>query len=476
MAGSRAKVPFGTVVGYGMGQMGAQIFRDTPAVLLPIFMTTMLGVPAWMAGLAILIPKLWVIICDPLVGVWSDRLKPMRGRTPFLFYGAILTSIGFVSLFAITDYGSPWLAAGAICVIFLLASTGFSLYSVPYLAIASELSSDRHERTRILAFRMAATIGGVILGVGVAQPLVFALGGGAQGWQTMAVVFAVICLVSMLIPAFALRKTKMLESDAVPAGLFQQMRPVLDNKPYLTLLATAFIQGIGQASGYTVIGFYYLYALGEVSLIPKFIIVMSVGSMISQPTFFYLSKWFGKERVYWVSSILWTLITITWFFVHSGSPVLFELPLLGAVTEQGGLVLVRGFFLGIVNTGFLLLSFSMLTDTIEYQRRKTGVANEGVFSGLWSAAEKLAFALGPLIAGFVMSLYGFESSNHGAIAQSEDAVVGIKLLYSFIPVTTQVLSLIVFSRYRLDSSEIGDLADPDAGMEAIEASEAGLKT
>ncbi|PEQ11381.1 MFS transporter [Novosphingobium sp. PC22D] len=463
----------GTLTGYGIGQLGAQIFRDTPAVLLPIFMTTILGVPAWLAGIAILIPKLWVILCDPLVGVWSDRLKPTRGRTPFLFWGALLTGLGFAALFVVTDYGSPWLAAGAVCLLFLLASTGFSVYSVPYLAVASELSADSHERTRILAYRMVATIGGVILGVGVAQPLVFALGGGPHGWHVMAFSFALVCLLSMALPAFALRRVPLLEGDAAPAKLLHQMKPVLANKPYLVLLATSFVQGIGQASGYTVIGFFYLYALGEVDLIPKFVLVMATGSMVSQPLFLWLSRNFGKVPVYWVASILWTLITISWFYVYAGSPVLFELPLLGRLTEQGALVLVRAFLIGITNTGFLLLSLSMLTDTVEYQRRRFGVANEGVFSGIWSAAEKLAFAMGPLVAGFVMSFYGFQSSNTGAVAQSAGAITGIKLLYSYIPAGTQVLSLIVFSRYRLDPSLIGEGARMEPAP-AVEASEAGL--
>lgn len=58
--------PIGTgiLVRYGIGQLGAQVFRDTPAVLLPLFLTTMLGVPAWLAGLVVLGPKLWLIVCD----------------------------------------------------------------------------------------------------------------------------------------------------------------------------------------------------------------------------------------------------------------------------------------------------------------------------------------------------------------------------------------------------------------------------
>lgn len=446
-----ARVSTKTLLGYGTGQLGGQIFRDTPAVLLPIFMTTMLGVPAWLSGIVILIPKLWLIACDPLVGAWSDRQKAARGRTRFLLIGAILTSLSFLSFFLITDYGHPWVAAVAICVLFFIGSTAFSIFSVPYLAIASELSIDPHERTRILMVRMLFTTVGVLIGVGVAQPLVFALGGGAYGWHIMALSLSAVCLVTMLVPALTLRRVAMLPGGATPERLLGQLKPVFANTPYMVLLATCFVQGIGQASGYTVLGFVFLYALQAIWIVPAFIVVMVVFSGISQPIWLSLSRRWGKTRTYVVSSILWTLVTISWFFAKPGHDVLVTLPLVGPLATEHVLILLRAAIIGLTNSGFLLLSLSLLTDTVDYQRSRYGVAHEGVFSGLFSAAEKLAFAMGPLIAGVLLSLYGFTSSTGGAAAQTPQAITGILLLYSLVPAATQVVSLLIFSRFKLET-------------------------
>jgi len=447
----QAHVPTGIMLRYGTGQLGAQIFRDTPAVLLPIFMTTMLGVPAWLSGIVILIPKLWLIACDPLVGAWSDRLRTVRGRTPFLLIGAILTSLGFLSLFAVTDYGSPALAAAAICALFFVASSAFSIYSVPYLAIASEFSIDPHERTRILVYRMLFTTAGVLIGVGVAQPLVFALGGGAYGWHVMAISLGLVCFVSMMVPALTLRRVPMLPGGAMPTGLLQQIKPVLANRPYMTLLGTTFVQGIGQASSYTVLGFVFFYALGAIWLVPAFIVVMVIGSGLSQPIWLALSRRYGKERCYVGASLAWAAVTVSWFWARPGDDILVTLPVIGPLATQHVLALVRAIIIGPVNAGFLLLGLSLLTDTVDYQRQRFGVAHEGVFSGIFSAAEKLAFAMGPLLAGIVLSICGFKSSTGGAAAQGPRAITGILLLYSLIPATTQVLSLLIFSRFQLDS-------------------------
>jgi len=455
----RGAVRTSVLLRYGGGQLGAQVFRDTPAVLLPLFLTTMLGVEAWIAGLVVLIPKLWLIVCDPLVGAWSDRLRGRYGRTPFLVAGAVLTSMGFVALFTLTASGSPMLSAAITCFIFFLASTAFSMFSVPYLAIAAALSHDPHERTRIMVFRMVFSTLGVLVGVGVAQPLIYALGGGVHGWTVMALVLGAVCLVSMLGTALGLAKVPMIRDDTAPGSLLAQLGAIRGNRPYLVLLATCLIQNVGQAAGYTVIGFIYLYAIQAIWIVPLFILLMSIAGIASQPMWLSLSRRWGKERTYVVASALWAAVTVTWFFIHPATDVLLTIPGVGTLGTQHVLVLLRGAVIGVVNSAFVMLSLSMLTDTIDYERRRRGIANEGVFAGLFSALEKLSFALGPVVAGLVMSAFGFVSSTGGAVTQTPHAITGIVLLYSLIPAATQVLSLLVFSRYRL----------PDARLQAAAA-------
>lgn len=443
-------VPTSIVLRYGVGQLGAQIFRDTPAVLLPLFLTTMLGVAPWIAGLVVLIPKLWLILCDPLVGAWSDRVKGRFGRTPFLFAGALFTSLLFVALFTLTQSRSPILSAAVTCFLFFLASTAFSMFSVPYLAIAAALSPDPHQRTRIMVYRMVFSTLGVLVGVGVAQPLIYALGGGEHGWRVMALVLGAICFLTMMVTAIGLARAPMLRDAEAPGSLGAQMAALRGNRPYLVLLATCFVQNIGQASGYTVIGFIYLYALQAIWLVPPFILVMAIAGILAQPLWLSLSRRRGKARTYVVASLGWTAVTASWFFIHPANDVLLRLPGLGPLGTQHILVLVRGGLIGIFNSAFVMLSLSMLTDTIDFERRRKGRANEGVFAGLFSASEKLAFALGPVIAGLVMSGFGFVASTGGAAPQTPRAILGVILLYSLIPVATQLISLAIFSRYRLE--------------------------
>ncbi len=444
------KVPRKTMILYGFGQTGAQLFRDAPAALLPLFMTTMLGVAPWLAGVVVLIPKLWVIVCDPLMGALSDQYKPRHGRRPFLVGGAVLTSLGFIALFSFSVFPSPWIAALSIGALFFIACTAFSAFSVPYLAVASELSNDPHERTTILAFRMVFAVVGVIMGIGLAQPLVFMLGGDAAAWRTMAIVFGGLCLLAMLATAYGVPRDFGHAGAVVatPGKMLLRLSVVRENRPFVVLTVTLFVQSIAQASGYTVVGFIFLYAIAEINLLLPFILVMACGSILSQPVWLKLSRRWGKERAFWGACIGWALVTITWFWIEPANDVLVTLPLWGEMPTQHMLVLVRGFIIGCTNAGFSLLTFSLLTDTIEIQRQKAGGVDEGLFSGIFSATEKLAFALGPVLAGVVLSVVGFQSSTGGAVPQDQDAIDGMIWLYSIIPAAVMALSLLAFTRYR----------------------------
>lgn len=430
---------------YGFGQMGAQIFRDTPAALLPVYMTTVLGIPAWLAGVAILIPKLWVILCDPLMGLWSDRLAWRVGRTPFLAAGAIATSVGFLVLFNIGQFESEIVAASVVSAVFLLGMTAFSAFSVPYLGIAASLSSDTHERTKLLVYRMIFVSSGVLLGIGVAQPMVYWFGGQSAGWKAMAAIFSLICLVSMLGSTIGLHPVlKKIKADSSSMPSFKdQFRAAALNRPFMYLTIIHFVQTVGQACSYTVVALVFIYLAGNVDLLIPFIFMMAIMGMATQPLWLRISRSMGKLKLFVWLCIAWCAVTMTWFGIEWGADASFMLPLYGETTGKELLILIRGGLIGVTNAGFILLVTSLFTDTVHLGISKTGAAVEGGYAGLWSASEKLAFAIGPLIAGVILSLYGFESSRDGIIDQSASAHQGILMIYAGVPILIFVGSLLL---------------------------------
>jgi len=407
-------------------------------------MTTILGIPAWLAGIAILIPKLWVIICDPLIGAWSDRTAGTHGRTPFLITGALLTSLGFYFLFSVSGFESEIATAALVSLIFLFSMTAFSAFSVPYLGIAALLSKDTHERTRVFVYRMVFATLGVLLGIGVAQPTVFWFGGGYAGWHSMGLIFGLLCLVSMMGSALGLRPVlaKVTVPKTAPPPLREQFLVTMRNRPFRFVLLIHLIQTIGQACSYTVVAMVFIYLAGDVSLLLPFIVIMSVMGVLIQPFWMRLSRTMGKLPLFMWLCMAWCLITLSWVVIDYGAQTNVSLPLIGTMSVKELLIMLRGGLIGITNTGFILLITSLFTDSIYLGEEKGHVAMEGSYAGIWSACEKLAFALGPLIAGVTLSLFGFESSRGGMIEQSDSALFGILMIYSVVPLSFFLLSFV----------------------------------
>ena len=449
-AGEPPALPLLLLLGYGVGQVGGQIFRDTPAVLLPIFLTTMLGVSPWMAGLSILLPKMWVIFCDPLVGALSDRKKASWGRRPFLLAGAIVSGLTFFTLFIPPHFASPFAAAAYATFVFAVASTGFSLFSVPYLTIASEMTDDPHLRTKIISYRLVFTAVGLIIGAGVAQPAVQWFGGGRAGYAAMGALLGGICLVTMAASYFGTRGMRFTVEQPEAVGILGQFRTAWHNRPFRLLAGAYFLQMVGAACGYTVLGLFFIYVVRDIPLILLFILVLSVTAALAQPLWLAVSRRIGKKSTYVLCISVWCILTLTWMFVHPATDTLVLLPVLGPLSSQGCLILARAVLIGIVNSGFILMAFSMLTDTIASDRRISGLSREGSFSGVFSALEKLAFALGPAVTGAFLSLMGFVGMQGGAGAQSPQAVLGVMLSISVLPVLLTAVSLLPLLRYRLE--------------------------
>ena len=115
-----------------------------------------------------------------------------------------------------------------------------------------------------------------------------------------------------------------------------------------------------------------------------------------------------------------------------------------------------GFFTG----GIIILGFAILPDTIEYDRLKSGINREGVYSGIYSTMEKIASAFGPLIFGAYLAANGFVSSRAGEQTVQTDATVSaIYNAIGLFPALAVLSAAAVIWFYRLDEQTLRSMAD-----------------
>src|SRR5699024_10452864 len=73
------RIPRGAVAGYAAGSVGTGGFGTLPGLVLAYYLTDTLAVPALLATLVVVVPKVWDVVIDPAVGALSVRETRGRG-------------------------------------------------------------------------------------------------------------------------------------------------------------------------------------------------------------------------------------------------------------------------------------------------------------------------------------------------------------------------------------------------------------
>ncbi|HQO66153.1 MAG TPA: MFS transporter, partial [Spirochaetales bacterium] len=148
------RLPVRTKVGFGIADLGGNLFFTAMGFWSMFYLTDGVGIPAAMAGLAVMIGKIWDAVTDPMMGYISDRTDSKLGRRrPYIIFGALPLMATMVYFFKVPAFTNPvaltvW-ATAALC----LLNTAYTVVNVPYASLTPELTKDYNERTSLNGYR-----------------------------------------------------------------------------------------------------------------------------------------------------------------------------------------------------------------------------------------------------------------------------------------------------------------------------------
>ncbi len=433
LQGTPKSISTATFFGFSLGMIGDRIFRDAPALLLLLYMTDYLAVPPALASIAIFLPKILIVFVDAMVGTLSDRLNTRWGRRrPLMLVGGVLASLSILMFFYVPRFGHPLPQAIYMSFIIFVGFTGYSLYSVPYLTMASEIASGDEERRKIMSWRVIFMAVGLCISA-FAGGLAQTIGKGVQGYHTMSWIYALICFVTMMSTVVATRGVATAAGEKERLSLFQQFRLVSANGRYMRLLLVCFAQKVAEGVGYTSFAYFCIYVVHQpLSAFGLVVLASTAGQILVQPLWLRASRRWSAPTLYTVGVLGWCLNLLLWLAMKDQSP-LWLIPL--------------GLQAGASAGGFLMVTLGMLSNTMATDAAETGRNREGVYSGFWLATEKLAFAFGTLLVGVVIGAFGFvESSNGARVTQTPTAILGIAIAYCGLNMVVYLCSILAVRR------------------------------
>ena len=449
-----ARLPARTVARYATGSVGTGGFATLPGLVLAYFLTDNLGVAAALAGTIVTLAKIWDVVIDPVIGAWSDRSLIRTGsRKRFMLIGAFTLPVFFALTFAVPPAFGP--VAGVICVLaaFLATATAFSLFQVPYIALPAELTSSYDERTRLLSWRVIVLTVTILLFGGGGPELRRITGDPVTGYLVMGVVAGVVIGVGMLIAARtaddAVAAPAVVEHVGIRAQYAAGFATVRRSRPFRALLGTYLLQAL--ATGTMLAGAQYVatWVMRSESAVTLLFVALVAPAVVATPLWARMSRRIGKERALRISS--------TTFLVASASIVL-------ALWMPGPWIYASVAAAGVAYAGMQALPMAMLPDVISHDERDSGPGNAGTFTGMWTSAETVGFALGTTIVAVVLAVTGYVSrtaADASTVVQPASAVSGIVLIFSLVPAALMLLSLATLARYRLRRDDIDGTGGTD---------------
>jgi Na+/melibiose symporter-like transporter len=408
-----------------------------PGLVLPIYLTDTLGVAAGLASIVVLLPKVWDMLFLPMVGNWSDRSAARSGsRSRFIAIGAVGMLVSFPLMFAVPAGTSPLAAAAWVLVAFLIAASAYGLFQVPYVAMPAEITDNSRERTTLMSWRVGLQLLGILIfGIG-APEIVANLPDSHLGYQIMGVAVAVLIFLGMIACWFTVRRLPryVREMTALGGSLRSQFRIAWQAKPFRMLLTVFILQALGAGAVLAAAPFFSVNILGVANFGILFGILL-VPAALSMPLWSVVGHRLGKRRGFLISSSIYVIGLL-------GSLSATYVPLPASV------VIIS--FTSVGYAGMQMFPLAMLPDTIDDDAARSGTQRAGALTGVWTAGETFAFALGPALVLVVLAATGYISTMAGEIAtQPESALLGVRFAFSVMPALIVALTIPIMLRYPL---------------------------
>jgi Na+/melibiose symporter-like transporter len=419
------------LIGYGFGSIGTGAFTTVPGLLLLFYMTNYLEIPVHLAAFGVFVPKMWDVIIDPLIGMLSDRTRHKWGRRPYLLVGAIVTGIFFCALFNVPAYDSAFVRFWHVTLLFVLCTTGYTIFSIPYIAMPAEMTASPAERTRIVSYRMVFLFVGIVLSGGLAPVLVDRFGGGVGGYGVMSLILGGIIGIAMLISYFGAPEKSLPEMPQSGPIWRSVVEGPFRNTAYLKVFATYAIQLTGFGCLLVGLPYYTTYVLGGGGpQLTAIFLLLNGAAIISIPAWLKMSTAIGKVSAFKLSGIILVLSMAAFWLVSQPSAVL---------AVYGAIVCV-----GIGFAGQQVLGLALLPDLAELDPSANRTANlSGIYTGIWLAGEKTGFAISAFAVGILLSMAGLVETSAGSVAQAPRVVETIKFCTALAPAIFIAFGLLV---------------------------------
>jgi GPH family glycoside/pentoside/hexuronide:cation symporter len=440
----REKIAFGA--GEFTNRYGENGVND---IATPVY-NIILGVSPALVGTVLMVMRLWDAITDPIMGFISDNWRGKWGRRkPFLLLGALLMAVAYPLVW----FASPEWTENAKAIYFFCTAiiffTSYTIYSVSFRSLATEMTPDYEERTTIRTYSaffnkvymlmlpwvfpiaqmnlFPDPVTGIRVMATLASTLLLACGiccaiFPKERYHKVAVHQQKVKLVSSFVSL--VREPKFLMLHAVGLGLLSSILLVATFGIYVNMFYVW--------EGDTLKGSQYFAIMQNILQVLGFIMLFVIARFLVK---------FEKQKLILVALLFALAGSLSRWFTYNQ-----------AIPE---LVFLDPFFFAPAYTVFWAVWLSMLGDYCDYDEWKNHHRREGIFNAIsgWIMKAGSSLALGG--SGILLAWTHFEKDLGGA--QPEGTLTKMRLLLIGLPILCLLVAMVLNHVYPLSKQRMMEI-------------------
>ena len=441
---TRDPLKFNEKLGYGFGDMASNFFFHTFNLFLLYYYTDVFGLAPAAVGTMFLVVRLLDTFTDPLMGMVADRTNTKWGKyRPWLLWMAIPYGLCGVAMFM----GPELSEKGKLVYAYITYASMLVMYTminIPYSALMGVITGDTRERTVVSSYRFFCAFGGQLLIGFSARPIIRLLGGEDEqlGFRLTMGLFAVISIALFWYTFFATRE-RVKPPPTQKSNVKQDLSDLIGNIPWVILFVAAVFNLANIALRNAVTIHFIKYVVGAddepylwfMDKATLFFTLSSICMIIGVVSTKFLNQKFDKRTLL---LILYTInaIILGVFFVIPPDQFLLMLGInsLGSLVAGPTVVLVFAMYGDVADFG-----------EWKFGRRATGLVVSGALF-----AMKFGLTVGGTLSGWILGWFGFVANE----AQSEQSLLGIKLLFSIFPMSFALANALMIFFYPLRDKQM----------------------
>lgn len=441
-------------IGYGSGDIAGNVVYAFLSTFMTFYLTDTVGMDIGIVGTLMALSKLFDGVTDLFFGTLIDKTHTKMGRArPWMIFGYIGCAVMLAAIFMVPEsWGENAQYAYFFITYTLLNAIFYTANNIAYASLTALITKNSSERVQLGSIRFMFAFATSMIIQAVTLGFVEDLGGGAEAWKWVAVIYAVIGLVTNTISALSVQELpaevldetndKDLQVQEEKYTLAEGAKLLFSNKYYLMICGTYLLTQLCQST--LNMGVYFMkYILGNAELLKSFSLSMNIPlilGLVVTPVLIRKMRGMYKLNIAGYAIAVLGRLGVAIFAYTGNIPMMLLFTGIGALGTSP--------LQGDLN--------ALIAACSEYTFRTKGKRIDGTMYSCSSFGIKVGGSIGTAVSGWLMDAAGFVEK---AAVQTDATINMLHFLYLWAPVVINLLVTLLLTRLDVEKANEKLLAE-----------------